>query len=139
MARFIPVGEAVTRGEQKMLDYLQHTLPDDWVVFGNAQFTTGELTREVDAIVVDDRCVWVVDEKGFGARITGDEHTRILADTAQPGNVYSTTCCMPPRWSKKTRGRQPPTNSCVGRRPDPAFGRRCRRPSRRPAHHQACS
>ena len=80
MARFIPVGEAVTRGEQKMLDYLQHTLPNNWVVFGNAQFTTGELTREVDAIVVGDRCVWVVDEKGFGARIKGDEHTWILAD-----------------------------------------------------------
>lgn len=80
MARFIPVGEAVTRSEQKMLDYLQHALPENWVVFGNAQFTTGELTREVDAIVVGDRCVWVVDEKGFGARIKGDEHTWILAD-----------------------------------------------------------
>lgn len=28
-----------------MLDYLQHALPDNWVVFGNAQFTTGELTE----------------------------------------------------------------------------------------------
>jgi hypothetical protein len=29
MARFFPVGEAITRGEQKVLDYLQHALPDN--------------------------------------------------------------------------------------------------------------
>jgi hypothetical protein len=81
MARLIPLGEAVTRGEQKMLDYLQRTLPDDWIVFGNAQVTTSELSREVDAIVVGDRCVWVVDEKGFGGCISGDEHTWILASS----------------------------------------------------------
>jgi len=98
MVRFIPVGEAVTRGEQKMLDYLQHALPDNWVVLGNAQFTTSELTCEVDAIVVGDRCIWVVDAKRFGARLRGDEHTWILVDGSD-GNVYSTTCCTPPKWS----------------------------------------
>ena len=41
MARLIPLGESVTRGEQKMLDYLRRTLPGDWVVFGNPQVTTG--------------------------------------------------------------------------------------------------
>jgi hypothetical protein len=80
MARLIPLGQAVTRGEQKILDYLQRTLPDDWVVFGNAQVTTSELSREVDAIVVGDRGVWVVDEKGFGGCVSGDEHTWILAN-----------------------------------------------------------
>ena len=80
MAHLVPLGECVTRGEKKMLDYLQRTLPGDWVIFGNPQIATGELTRELDAIVVGDRCVWVVDEKGFGGRITGDEHTWILPD-----------------------------------------------------------
>jgi hypothetical protein len=80
MARFILVGDAVTHGEQKMVDYLQHALPDNWILFGNVQFTTSELTCEVDAIVVGNRCIWVVDAKGFSARLGGDEHTWILAD-----------------------------------------------------------
>ena len=74
------LGDVVTRGERKTLDYLQQALPNDWVILGNAQVTTGELTREVDAIIIGDRCIWVIDEKGFGGRITGDEHTWILAD-----------------------------------------------------------
>jgi len=45
-----------------MLDYLQHALPDNWVVLGNAQFTTSELTCEVDAIVVGDRCICLCPE-----------------------------------------------------------------------------
>ncbi|MHB1162394.1 MAG: nuclease-related domain-containing protein, partial [Chloroflexota bacterium] len=80
MARLIPLGEAVTRGEKKTLEYLQRHLPEDWVVFGNAMVSTGQLTRELDAIVVGDRAVWVVDDKGFGGVITGDEHTWTLSD-----------------------------------------------------------
>lgn len=78
MARLISLGEPVTRGERKTLDYLQKHLPDDWLVIGNPQITTGELTREIDAIVIGDRCVWIIDEKGFGGRITGDEHVWLL-------------------------------------------------------------
>jgi Nuclease-related domain len=89
MARFFPVGEAITRGEQKVLDYLQHALPDNWVVFGNAQFTTSELPCDVDTIVVGDRCIWVVDAKGFGARLRGDEHTWILADGSAPERILN--------------------------------------------------
>ncbi len=55
VAKLIQLGEVVTRGERKTLDYLQQTLPDDWVIFGNAQITTGELTREVDAIIIGER------------------------------------------------------------------------------------
>lgn len=98
MARFVPVGEAVTRGELKILDYLQHALPDNWVVFGSAQFTTSELTCEVDAIVVGDRCIWVVDAKGL-VPASGVASTHGFSLTAQHGNVYSTTCCTPPKWS----------------------------------------
>jgi serine/threonine protein kinase len=80
MAQLIPLGEPVTRGEKKLLEYLQHKLPADWIVFGNPLITTGELSRELDAVVLGDRCIWVVDEKGFGGRITGDEHVWILSD-----------------------------------------------------------
>jgi hypothetical protein len=78
MARFVSLGEAVTRGEKKTLEYLRRTLPADWLVIGNPQISVGELTRELDAIVIGDRCIWVVDEKGFGGTITGDEFTWIL-------------------------------------------------------------
>jgi hypothetical protein len=47
MARFILVGDAVTHGEQKMVDYLQHALPDNWILLGNVQFTTSELTSRL--------------------------------------------------------------------------------------------
>lgn len=80
MAKLIPLGETVTRGEQKTLEYLQKQLPADWVIFGNAQITTGELTREIDAIVIGNRCIWLVDEKGVTGTITGDEHTWVFAD-----------------------------------------------------------
>jgi len=80
MAKLIPLGEAVTQGEQRTLDYLQKKLPTDWVIFGNVQVTTGELTREIDAIIIGDRCVWLVDEKGFTGTITGDEHIWIFED-----------------------------------------------------------
>lgn len=80
MARLIPLGEAVIQGEHRTLAYLQKKLPQDWVIFGNAQVTTGELTREIDAIIIGDRCVWVVDEKGFTGTITGDEHAWIFED-----------------------------------------------------------
>lgn len=63
MARLISLGEPVTRGERKTLDYLQRNLPDEWLVLGNPQIATGELTREIDAIVIGDRCVWIIDEK----------------------------------------------------------------------------
>jgi serine/threonine protein kinase len=43
----------------------------------------------VDAIVGGDRCVWVVDEKGFGGRLTGDEHTWILADGSVRARVLN--------------------------------------------------
>jgi len=80
MARLIPLGESVTRGERKMLDYLQRHLPNDWIVFGNPLITTADLTRELDAIVVGNRCIWVIDEKGFGGCIIGDEYAWILSD-----------------------------------------------------------
>jgi serine/threonine protein kinase len=80
MARLIKLNESVTRGEKKTLEYLQRALPSDWVVFGNPRVTTSQLTRELDAIVVGDRCVWVIDEKGFGGIITGDEFTWVLQD-----------------------------------------------------------
>ena len=80
MAKLIPLGEAVTQGEQRTLNYLQKKLPMDWVIFGNVQVTTGELTREIDAIIIGDRCVWLVDEKGFTGIITGDEHIWIFED-----------------------------------------------------------
>jgi hypothetical protein len=79
VARLIHLGETVTRGEKKMLDYLQRVLPNEWTIFGNAQVTSGDLNREVDAIVVGDRCIWVIDEKGFGGPIEGDEHAWILS------------------------------------------------------------
>jgi serine/threonine protein kinase len=80
MARLIKLSESVTRGEKKTLEYLQRALPDDWVVFGNPRVTTSQLTRELDAIVVGDRCVWVVDEKGFNGVVTAEEFSWVLQD-----------------------------------------------------------
>lgn len=55
-----------------MLAYLQQRLPDDWIVLGNPRITSGTLSREVDAVIIGSRSVWVIDDKGFWGRITGD-------------------------------------------------------------------
>lgn len=52
MAVLIPVGECVTAGERKTLEYLENHLPDDWIIFGNPMVSSSELTREVDAVIV---------------------------------------------------------------------------------------
>ncbi len=80
MAQLHRLGQPVTRGEVRMLSYLQDRLPPDWIVFGNVSITQSLMTREIDAIVIGERCVWAIDEKSFGGKITGDEHYWKLAD-----------------------------------------------------------
>lgn len=80
MAKFVRQGDPVTRGEVKTLDYLRDHLPGDWVVIGNLQVTRGDLNREIDAVVIGDSYVWVIDEKGFWGRITGNAFSWILSD-----------------------------------------------------------
>lgn len=82
MARLISLGKPATQGEKKTLAYLRDHLPSHWVILGNPQVGNQRVHREIDVIVIGDRCVWVVDEKGFGGSITGDEHEWRLADGA---------------------------------------------------------
>lgn len=90
MAQLIHIGEVVTRGEQKTLDYLQGRLPNDWIIFGNPRISTPQLSRELDAIVLGNEYVWAIDEKGFGGQITGDEFVWILSDHSARERIINT-------------------------------------------------
>ena len=57
-----------------MQDYLERMLPPDWIVVTNCELPTPSGSVEIDAIVIGDRAVWVVDEKGLWGTISGDEH-----------------------------------------------------------------
>lgn len=83
MAQLIPLGESVTSGERKTLDYLEQHLPNDWFVLGNPLISSGTLSRELDAIIIGDKWVWVVDEKAYSGVITGDENVWVLSNGLQ--------------------------------------------------------
>lgn len=69
MATLITINEPMTASEKKMLARLQRDLPPDWVVFGNPRLVKGYSAQEVDALVVGDKGVWVVDDKDLGGEI----------------------------------------------------------------------
>lgn len=69
MATLITINEPVTASEKNMLARLQRDLPPDWVVFGNPRLVKGYSAQEVDALVVGDKGVWVVDDKDLGGEI----------------------------------------------------------------------
>jgi hypothetical protein len=87
MAFLIEVGEPTTFGEQLMLQYMKQALPVTWYVVGNPSIRRGRMDREIDAIVIGENGVWVVDEKSFGGVITGDENVWILQDGSRVEGV----------------------------------------------------
>jgi hypothetical protein len=78
MAQLITVDEPVTESEQSMLNRLQQELPDSWYLIGNTQVSVGRRTREIDCIVIGQKGLWVIDAKGFGGLIRGDEQAWVL-------------------------------------------------------------
>lgn len=87
MAKLFPAGETVTDGEQRMLLYLERALPDRWFIVSNVFVYTGKKNREIDAVIIGDHCIWVVNEKSYSGTITGDIHTWVLSDGSQEENI----------------------------------------------------
>lgn len=79
-AKLIQGGDFVTRGERKAAEYLRDHLPEGTIILTNLEISSGEFACEMDMVVIGDRCVWVIDEKGLHGTITGDAHTWVLAD-----------------------------------------------------------
>ena len=83
MAKLISINEPMTASEVGMLTHLQSALPPDWVVFGNPRVVKGYSAQEVDALVVGDRGIWVLDDKN----LDGEIHCTRLAWTLANGHM----------------------------------------------------
>ena len=80
VAQLIPVGDTVTAGERRMLEHLRANLSSEWIVLGNPRVHSGKFSREVDAIAIGPRRVWVIDDKGFSGVIRGDTYRWVFED-----------------------------------------------------------
>ncbi len=74
-AEFHQVGEVANDAERGALEFLRDQLPDDYVVYGNPWLVqhSGQVF-EVDAVVVGENAVYVVEMKAYRGRVTGNEH-----------------------------------------------------------------
>ena len=81
MARLINAGvDYVTEGERRTAEVLA-TLPTTWVTIANKVLPTNQgRSHEIDFIVVGDRMVFVLDEKGWRGRIHGSDAVWVRAD-----------------------------------------------------------
>lgn len=76
----------VNAGEQKLIDFLEVNLPDDFYLIPNVELvatnTKNNLTQywEYDLIVVAPHALFNIENKDWRGRIEGDEHTWYLND-----------------------------------------------------------
>lgn len=74
MARLVQAGmDFATEGERRVAGELS-LLPEEWVIIANKILTTQNgRSFETDFIVIADRHIFLIDEKGWRGRITGSE------------------------------------------------------------------
>lgn len=74
MAKITRCGEFIGPGERRTAEYLEGHLPDSWNVICNKElvFPNGT-TREIDFIILADDAIFVVDEKSWTRRISGNQ------------------------------------------------------------------
>jgi len=81
MAELIQAGEFATEGERLTALTLRDGLPDDWVVTTNKLLPLRDGRNfEIDVIIVARRHVFVIDEKAWGGKITGNAQSWKCAD-----------------------------------------------------------
>src|SRR3990172_4678853 len=78
MARIILSGGFAGPGERITAKYMGDHLPADWVVIFNKEVPRQSSSREVDAIVVATHAIFVIEEKHWFGRLTGNEARWIL-------------------------------------------------------------
>lgn len=80
MAEVVSAGEFATEGERRAAAVLRG-LPDSWLVICNKMLATNDgRTYEIDFIVVGERWVFVIDEKSWWGKITGNDQRWIRED-----------------------------------------------------------
>lgn len=75
MARFVPIGESAHEAERQALRFLTESLPESYVVYGNAWLVerTGAV-YEVDAVVAAPHAIYVVEIKSYRGSIHGNDN-----------------------------------------------------------------
>ena len=80
MAEIVSAGPFATEGERRAAERLRE-LPDQWLVVCNKMLATNDgRTYEIDFIVVGERWVFVIDEKSWWGKITGNDQRWVRAD-----------------------------------------------------------
>ena len=79
MAKLISTGPFATKGEEDAAELLKR-LPEGWVVIANKTVVAGtDRSYEVDFIVVGDNWVYVLDEKSWWGKISGNKQNWVLS------------------------------------------------------------
>ncbi len=79
MAKLISAGPFATEGEQQAANLLRR-LPDDWIVIANKTVVaSSDRSFEVDFIVVGANWIYVLDEKSWWGKISGNKQNWVLS------------------------------------------------------------
>lgn len=79
MAKLISTGPFATEGEQQAANLLRR-LPDDWIVIANKTVVaSSDRSFEVDFIVVGNNWIFVLDEKSWWGKISGNKQNWVLS------------------------------------------------------------
>lgn len=79
MAKLISTGSFATKGEQQAANLLKR-LPDDWIVIANKTVVaSSDRSFEVDFIVVGNNWIFVLDEKSWWGKISGNKQNWVLS------------------------------------------------------------
>ena len=74
-ARFVPIGEPAHDAERQALRFLVDNLPDEYVVYGNPWLVERSgAVYELDAVVVAEHAIYVVEIKSYRGSINGNDN-----------------------------------------------------------------
>ena len=79
MAKHIKIGEPVNAAEAWAFDFLQASLPSEYLLITNVEIPTPNgLLKEVDALIFGKFAIYIVDVKGYNGKLVVDANSWLL-------------------------------------------------------------
>lgn len=73
MARLVYLGE-LKPGEDKLVQYLQHSLGDEYTVFTRSTIRHGQREREMDVLLLGPQAIFVLEAKNWEGTVSGSDN-----------------------------------------------------------------
>lgn len=89
MAQIISAGPFRTHGEKRTAEEFKKNLPPDWIVICNKLLFAEDRDYDLDFIVIADKLIFLLEEKGWWGKITGTDQQWVLADGSTQPNPLS--------------------------------------------------